>query len=362
MHDVIDKLEAWHQQGQQIGIATVVSTWGSSPRPVGSKLVATLRGDLAGSVSAGCVEGVVIEACHEAVKSGQPQLLKFGVADENAWEVGLVCGGTIEVMVEPFSALSGIYDLFRQRLTAHEPMAVVSVLPGSGDQVNHKLIVYPDGRSEGDLTLPASGHHQQTVQHSLDLLAQGRGGTLQTEGGPHLFIEVYPSPPRLIIIGAVHIAEVLVSMAAALGFETIVVDPRSAFATPERFARAGRLIREYPQHVLPGLSLDASAYVVVLTHDPKLDDPSLQIALPSGARYVGALGSQRTNTLRIERLRELGLTDEQLARLHAPIGLPLGGRSPAEIALSIMAQIVQVRYGPVDDGARESGARVSGSR
>ncbi len=349
MHDVIDKLEAWRQQGQQIGIATVVSTWGSSPRPVGSKLVVTLGGDLAGSVSAGCVEGVVIDACHEVVRSGQPQLLKFGVADENAWEVGLVCGGTIEVMVEPFSALSGIYDSLRQHLAAHEPMAVVSVLTGSLGQINRKLLVYPDGRSEGDLTMSAPGHHLQMVQHALHLLAQGRGGTLQIEGGPHLFVEVYPSPPRLIIIGAVHIAEVLVSMAATLGFETIVVDPRSAFATHERFAQAGQLIKEYPQHVLPGLPLDASTYVVVLTHDPKLDDPSLQVALASGARYVGALGSQRTNALRAERLRQLGLTDEQLARLHAPIGLPLGGRSPAEIALSIMAQIVQVRYGPVED-------------
>jgi xanthine dehydrogenase accessory factor len=310
---------------------------------VGSKLAATLRGDIAGSVSAGCVEGAVIEACHQAVKTGQPRLLKFGVADENAWDVGLACGGSIEVLVEPFSALAGIYEPLRQHLAAHDPLAVVNIISGAPEQVNHKLIVYPDGRTEGDLSLGA--HYVQAVARALELLAQATGGVLEIEGGPHLFIEVYPPVPRLVIIGAVHVAEVLVSMASLLGFETIVVDPRAAFATAERFPHVTQLIKEYPQHALPRLALDGSAYIVVLTHDPKLDDPSLQVALTSQARYVGALGSQRTHAKRLERLRQAGLTEAQLARLHAPIGLPLGGRSPAESALSIRAQIVQVRYG-----------------
>jgi xanthine dehydrogenase accessory factor len=348
MYDVIDRLEAWRAQGQQIGIATVVSTWGSSPRPVGSKLATTLRGDIAGSVSAGCVEGAVIEACYEAVKTGQPRLLKFGVADENAWEVGLACGGSIEVMVESFTALAGIYESLRQHLAAHDPMAVVSVIGGAPEQTNRKLIVHPDGRMEGALALDA--HHQQVVARVLDLLAQGTGGVLEDEDGLHLFVEVYPPVPRLIIIGAVHVAEALVSIANLLGFQTIVIDPRAAFATHERFPQVTRLIKEYPQHALPKLALDGSAYVAVLTHDPKLDDPSLQVALTSQARYVGALGSQRTHAKRLERLRQVGLTDAQLARLHAPIGLPLGGRSPAEIALSIMAQVVQARYGAEEKG------------
>ena len=344
MYDVLDKLEAWRQQGQQIGIATVISTWGSSPRPVGAKLITTLRGDIAGSVSAGCVEGVVIEACHQAIRSGQPQVLQFGVADEDAWEVGLACGGTIEVMVEPFAALSGVYETMHRRLTEHQPLALVSVLNGDAAQINRKLLVYPDGSSEGDLKLSES-QHQQVIAYALERLAQGQGATLQVEGGPHVFIEVYPPVPRLIIVGAVHIAEVLVPMANLLGYETIVIDPRAAFATRERFPQATRIIREYPQRALPELGLDGSAYLVVLTHDPKLDDPSLYIGLTSPLRYVGALGSQRTNARRIERLRRMGVREEQLARLHAPIGLPLGGRSPAEIALSIMAQITQVRYG-----------------
>lgn len=344
MYDVIDKIEAWRQQGQQIGIATVISTWGSSPRPVGAKLATTLRGDIAGSVSAGCVEGVVIEACHQAIRSGQPQTLTFGVADENAWEVGLACGGTIEVMVEPFAALDGVYETLRQRLIAHQPLALVSVLSGAPSQINRKLLIYPDGRSEGDLELP-DAQRQRVVAYALERLARGEGATLQLEGGPHLFIEVYPPVPRLIIVGAVHIAEVLVPMANMLGYETIVVDPRAAFATRERFPQASRIIREYPQRALPELGLDGSAYLVILTHDPKLDDPSLYLGLTNPLRYVGALGSQRTNARRIERLRQMGVNEEQLARLHAPIGLPLGGRSPAEIALSILAQITQVRYG-----------------
>ncbi len=344
MHDVLDKLEAWRQQGQQIGIATVISTWGSSPRPVGAKLATTLRGDIAGSVSAGCVEGVVIEACHQAIQSGQPQVLKFGVADENAWEVGLACGGTIEVLVEPFSALSSVYETLRQHLVEHQPLALVSVLSGDSTQINRKLLIYPDGRSAGNLDLPEF-QRQQVVTHALERLARGEGSTLQLEGGPHLFIEVYPPVPRLIIVGAVHIAEVLVPMANLLGYETIVVDPRSAFATRERFPQASRIIREYPQRALPELGLDSSAYLVVLTHDPKLDNPSLYFGLTNPLRYVGALGSQRTNARRIERLRQMGVSEEQLAHLYAPIGLPLGGRSPAEIALSILAQITQVRYG-----------------
>jgi xanthine dehydrogenase accessory factor len=222
-------------------------------------------------------------------------------------------------------------------------MAVISVLEGAPERLNHKLIVFLDGRTEGDLDIP--GQKDQMIRAALELLAQGTGGTLALEDGTQLFIEVYPPVPRLIIVGAVHIAEALVPMAALLGFDTIVVDPRGAFATRERFPTATELLREWPDKALSKMTLDGTAYVVTLSHDPKLDDPAMQIALPSDARYVGALGSRRTNTLRHERLLQAGLSEEHLARLHAPVGLPLGGRSPSEIALSIMAEIVQVRYG-----------------
>ena len=341
MYDVLDSLEKWRQRNEKIAIATVVETWGSAPRPVGSKLASTLGGSIAGSVSAGCVEGAVIEESKAVVESGAPRLLTYGVADDDAWEVGLACGGTIKVFVEPFSALDGVYDSLKRHLEARQPMAVVSVLDGPPERLNHKLIVLMDGQAEGDLSIPE--HADDIVEGAQELLVQGKGGTLELEDGTTLFVEVYPPMPRLIIVGAMHIADPLVSMGNLAGFDTYVVDPRSAFATRERFPHATELVKEWPQHALPRLGLDGWAYVVVLTHDPKFDDPALQVALTSEARYVGALGSRRTNQKRMERLRKAGLTEEQLARLHAPIGLPLGGRSPAEVAVSIMAQIIQAK-------------------
>ncbi len=343
MRDVLDSLEQWRARNEEIAVATVVNTWGSAPRPIGSKLITTRSGGIAGSVSAGCVEGAVIEEGLAVMDTGEPRLLSFGVADEDAWEVGLACGGSIQVFVEPFSALGGVYGSLRQRLEARDPMAVVTVLDAPAEHRNRKLIVLPDGSLEGDLDLGADT--ARAASAALDLLARETGGVVELEGGPTLFVEAFPPMPRLIIVGAVHMAEPLVTMANTLGFDTIIVDPRTAFATHERFPHATQLLQEWPQHVLPNLGLDNWAYVAVLTHDPKLDDPALKVALASNARYVGALGSRRTNRLRVERLREAGLAEEVLARLRAPIGLPLAGHSPAEIALSIMAEITQVRHG-----------------
>jgi xanthine dehydrogenase accessory factor len=341
MNDVLDSLEKWRQGGEQIAVATVVETWGSAPRPVGSKLITTLSGGIAGSVSAGCVEGAVIHEGKAVVESGQPRLVSYGVADDDAWEVGLACGGTIRVFVEPFSALSGIYPALKRSLEARQPMAVVSVLEGAPEHVNRKLIVSLDGSTEGDLSIPE--HAGRIVEAALEWLAQGTGGTLELDDETTVFIEVYPPVPRLVIVGAMHIAESLVTMANEVGFDTCVVDPRTAFNNEGRFPHADYRITEWPQKALPALGLDRSAYVVILTHDPKLDHPALQAALRSDARYVGALGSRRTNEIRRKRLREAGFGEEEIARLHAPIGLPLGGRSPAEIAVSIMAQVVQAR-------------------
>jgi xanthine dehydrogenase accessory factor len=297
-----------------------------------------------GSVSAGCVEGAVIEESQAVLESGESRLLTYGVADEDAWEVGLTCGGTIKVFVEPLSAWDSVYDPLKQRLDNREPMAVVSVLEGPAGQIHHKLLVTKDGLTEGNLELP--GQMETITRSALDFLARGKGGTLELSEDTTLFVEVYSQVSRLIIVGAVHIAEPLVALANTLEFDTIVVDPRAAFTTRERFPHATELIKQYPQRALPDLELDQASYIVTLTHDPKFDDPALQIALQSNARYVGALGSRRTNQRRLERLREAGLTDDQLARLHAPVGLPLGGRSPAEIAISIMAEIVQVKNTP----------------
>lgn len=345
MNDVLEQLERWRQSGDDIAVATVVKTWGSAPRPTGSKMVTTGTGGIAGSVSAGCVEGAVIEASNTVMESLTPQLLHYGVADDTAWEVGLACGGEIEIYVEPFAAYDGVYETITARLAARQPMAVVTVIQGPDDLRNRKLVVLPDGSTEGTLDLPEQ--RDAVIQAALNGMAQSQGAIVPLTDDLTIFVEAYPPPPRLIVVGAVHIADALVSIANAVGFDTVVVDPRSAFATEERFPHANELIREWPQHALPHMSLDMSAYVVVLTHDPKLDDPALQVALPSAARYVGALGSTRTARKRVERLTAAGLSEEQLARLHGPIGLPLGGRTPEEIAVSIMAEIIQVKNSPL---------------
>jgi xanthine dehydrogenase accessory factor len=341
MRDVLDRLDSWRTNDEDFAVATVVSTWGSSPRPVGSKMITTRRGGIAGSVSAGCVEGALIEESWGVLDSGEPRLLTFGVSDEEAWGVGLACGGTIQVFVEPSSALDAVYDSLKAQLEARVPVALISVMTGPHEYLNRKLVVLADGRAEGDLDIP--GQTEALVDAALELLNQETCGVLDLDDATSLFVEVYPAPPRLIVIGAVHIAESLLSIAKIAGFDTIVVDPRMAFATGERFPHATELVQEWPQHALPEMELDRSAYVVVLTHDPKLDDPALQIALTSDASYVGALGSRRTNRQRIKRLREAGLSQEQIERLHAPIGFDIGGRSPEEIAVSIMAEIIQVR-------------------
>lgn len=338
MLDVLESLETWRQGGEEIAIATVVSTWGSAPRPVGSKMVTTRSGGIAGSVSGGCVEGAVIAASGEVFQSCQPQLLTFGVADEEAWEVGLACGGTIQVFLEPFSSLNLVYETLKQRLETRNPAVLISVLEGTSERLNRKMILSPDGKIEGDLDIP--DQRERITREGLKLLGKNESSVFSLEGGTTLFFETFSPVPRMIIIGAVHIAQSLVSIASTLGFDTIVIDPRGAFNTRERFTQATELIKDWPQHALPGLGLDKSDYLVVVTHDPKLDDPALEITLRSKAGYVGALGSRRTSRNRLERLREKGLTSEQLDRLHAPIGLPLGGRSAGEIAVSIIAEIL----------------------
>lgn len=338
--DVLMNLDDWRRRGARFATATVVETWGSAPRPVGSKLAVAQDGVMVGSVSAGCVEGAVFEACQAALESGRPELLTYGVADETAWEVGLMCGGTIRVFVEPDSAWQSVYTGLSELLKQRRPLAVVHVLEGPPELLNRKLLVREDGATSGDLQLPLQ---EGVVQQALDGLANDTSTILQLEDGVCLFLEAYPRPPRLIVIGAVHIAQPLVEIAAQAGFDTLVVDPRAAFATRQRFPNASQLVRKWPQQALPELQLDRSAYVVSLTHDAKIDDPALQLALRSQARYVGALGSRRTNQLRRERLSQAGFTGEELARLHAPVGLDIGGRTPAEIAVSIVAEMIQVR-------------------
>ena len=341
MEDVFKQLDQWRQDNEKIAIITVVETWGSAPRPVGSKMVTTQSGGIAGSVSAGCVEGAVIEEAAIVMSTGKPRLVEFGVADETAWGVGLACGGKIKVFIEPGLSIDSIYHVLKENLVNGIPFFTITYLDGSEEQTNKKLLVEPGGKQIGDLDWPKEGN--KILDEALNYLANEKSGTITDSAGANLFIDVQPLPPKLIIVGAVHLSVPLITIANTIGFETILIDPREAFASHERFPHVDQLVQRWPDEALQELTLDKSAYIVVLTHDPKLDDPALLSALNSDARYIGALGSRRTNQKRFERLRDAGLTEDQLSRLHAPIGLDLGGRSSNEIAISIMAEIVQVR-------------------
>jgi xanthine dehydrogenase accessory factor len=347
MKDVLEKLDQWRQADEQIAITTVVETWGSAPRPVGSKMITTMAGGIAGSVSAGCVEGAVIQEAEEVMNTKLPHLIEFGVADETAWEVGLACGGKIKVYVEPGYSLDSIYPEVRNNLNEGIPFVTITFLNGPEDLINKKLLIEKDGSLLGNLTIPDE-LSKDLIKHAVQFLDNEKSGTIELAESMLVFVESHPVPPKLIIVGAVHLADTLITIANTIGFDTILIDPREAFATKERFPHVGELIQEWPQEAMDQLSLDKSAYIAVLTHDPKLDDPALQIALSSGARYVGALGSRRTNQKRIARLRAAGLSENQLSRLHAPIGVDLGGRASSEIAVSIMAEIIKVRNAPTD--------------
>lgn len=338
MRDVIDKLDLWREQGETIAIATVIETWGSAPRPPGSKLAVSERGGIAGSVSAGCVEGAVILEAREVMRRGVSKQLEYGVADETAWGVGLACGGTIKIFVEPGFALDNLYPAIKHHLAGNIPFVMVSVLRGPQDLMHKKCLVDSKGGVQGDLVI--SGQMDLVINQSLSFLSSGKSKTLKLPNGIELFVEVYPPPPRLIIIGAVHFSDPLITIANAAGFETILIDPRPAFATPERFPHAGKIMRAWPHEVLPEMKIDSSTFVVLLTHDPKIDDPALIYLLNSPVGYIGALGSRKTHQRRIERLLEKGITQEQISRIHAPIGLDLGGETPGEVAISIMAEII----------------------
>ncbi len=344
MRDVLTDIDRWLTKGESVVLATVIRTWGSAPRRVGAKMAVSSRGQISGSVSGGCVEGAVAEAAAEVLRSGRPQMLHFGVADETAWEAGLACGGEIDVFVQPLHV-----EMFQSaRAAADTPGATITVVRGSEESLGKQMLLHEDGEQVGAL---GSGLHETAVAQARTALTEGCSRRLVLQEGTELFVEIRRPPATLVVVGGVHIAIPLVAMAKALGYRTVVVDPRRSFGSAERFSDVDQLLHSWPDHALTGLQLNSSTAVAVLTHDPKLDDPALSVALPSPAFYVGALGSRSTNAKRRERLLAAGLASEQLERLRAPIGLDLGGRSPGEIALSVLAEIVAAQY-------QREGARV----
>jgi xanthine dehydrogenase accessory factor len=340
MRDLLPEIEAWGAEAQPLALATVVRTWGSAPRTLGSKMAVSADGRIAGSVSGGCVEAAVIEAAQAAAKSGAPRLLSFGVADDKAWSVGLACGGTIDVFVEApdFATFAELVSLS----TTDELAAVVTVL--AGPDAGRHLFLHADGQKRGSLKGALAQKVNAAAQAALTEGKSARLSVSETD----VFIEVMRPSLKLVVVGGVHIAIPLTWMARALGYRTIVVDPRPAFGNVDRFPQADQIVPAWPDEALGKIGLTSETAVAVLTHDPKLDDPALRAALPSPAFYVGALGSKETQAKRRERLLGAGLSESQVARLKAPIGMDLGGRGPEEIAISVLAQIVAVRNGRAD--------------
>jgi xanthine dehydrogenase accessory factor len=308
MREVLDELNQWTREGEDIALATVVETWGSSPRPLGSKMLVTRSGKMAGSVSNGCIEGAVFEEAQEVLKSRKAKIAAFGVADDVAFEVGLACGGHIEVFIQP---LGRVHQQVIAKLNHNEPATLrTNLVSGEAELVDGTPPGSELARREGDV-----------------------------------FIEPCRRPAHLVIIGAIHIAIPLHRLARLMGYRVTVVDARKKFATKERFPEADELIVAWPDEALARLTIDSSTYVVILTHDPKFDLPALRAVLRKEAGYVGAIGSRKTNQNRFDALRKEGFTEVELSRVHGPIGLDLGGRGAEETALGILAEITAVRFG-----------------
>ena len=338
MRDILPDVESWLAQGKSVAIATVIQTWGSSPRQQGARMAITPEGGISGSVSGGCVEGAVFEAAVEALKTNRPQLLHFGVADETAWDVGLACGGSIDIFVNPLDA--GFFQTLRSVLDDEIPAALVTVIRGPDEKVGREILIHGNGEV---IAASVDGQAVEVVELSMHSLADGKTQRILLEDGIELFIEPLLPPPTLIAVGGVHITIALMELAKTLGYRTVVVDPRKAFGSGQRFPHVDRLIQSWPDEAFQQIPITSNTAVAMLTHDPKLDDPALKIALASPAFYVGALGSRLTQSKRRQRLLEDGLTEEQLDRIHGPIGIAIQARTPEEIALSILAEIVAAR-------------------
>ncbi|MGB7318587.1 MAG: XdhC family protein [Planktotalea sp.] len=305
---------AWHRAGKGAALASVIETWGSAPRRTGSQLAISGQGDIIGSVSGGCVEGAVIVEAIEAIEHGDARELEFGVSDGDAFAVGLACGGTIRILVEPIGTVLSeplLAELCTAR-AARQPIAYVADLDTGARRLQREGF---DARFRMD-----------------------RSGF---EEGSRLFVAIHNPPLRLAVVGAVHIAQALLPMAQMAGYDPVLIDPRETFGSQARFPNQN-ILNDWPADALAAYGLDTRSALVLLTHDPKLDDPALEIALKSEAFYIGALGSTRTHSKRVARLKEAGFSDHDIARIHGPVGLDLGASSPSEIAVSIMAEMTQV--------------------
>ncbi|MEV5735849.1 XdhC family protein [Streptomyces sp. NPDC052292] len=354
MLDLAEELDRWTAEGREFAVATVVAVAGSAPRGPGAALAVDRAGTVIGSVSGGCVEGAVYDLCRQALETGESVLERFGYSDEDAFAVGLTCGGTIDVLIAPVNAAAPARPALASALATAargEPAALARVVRGPVELLGRALLVRPDGTREGGL----GGHRELDRSAAAEagaLLEAGRTGTVEiAEDGSHcpggltLLVESNVPPPRMIVFGAVDFAAALVRAGKFLGHHVTVCDARPVFATRARFPEADEVVVDWPHRYLRRTRTDARTVLCVLTHDAKFDVPLLKAALALPVAFVGALGSRRTHEDRERRLREEGVSPRELARLRSPIGLDLGARTPEETALSIVAEIVAVRRG-----------------
>jgi xanthine dehydrogenase accessory factor len=351
VRDILDPIITWWDAEETFGLATVVQTFSSAPREPGAAMAVSADGQAVGSVSGGCVEGAVYELANEVIKSGVPVLQRYGISDDDAFAVGLTCGGIIDIFVEPasqqrFRALGEIAEAVR----GGTPVAVATVIEGPGE-LGARRIIWEGDRAEG--TLGSGERLDQAVDDDArGMLAQGvtavrRYGALGERRLDDLavFVQSFAPPPRMLVFGAIDFAAAVARTGKFLGYRVTVCDARPVFATRSRFPDADEVVTDWPHRYLSGVTTDERTVICVLTHDPKFDVPLLEVALRRPAAYIGAMGSRRTHDDRLDRLREAGLTEAELARLRSPIGLDLGARTPEETAIAIAAELIQLRWG-----------------
>ncbi|HSI92558.1 MAG TPA: XdhC/CoxI family protein [Jiangellaceae bacterium] len=366
MRDVLDRLVEWWTAGERIAVGTVVRTWKSAPRQVGAAMLVGPGGEVVGSVSGGCVESAVYEAAQEVLAGSPARIEHYGVSDDDAFAVGLTCGGTIDVFVAVVdrTALPGL-DVIAEDIAAHRPVALATVVSGPGRLGAH-LVIRPDGRAG---SLGSDRLDDAVVDDARGMLEQGMTGIRRygAEGerrGDELgvFVQSFAPPPRMLVFGAIDFAAAVASVGSFLGYHVTVCDARPVFATPARFPDAHEVVVRWPHEYLAETTVDERTVICVLTHDPKFDVPLLEVALRTPAAYVGAMGSRRTHEDRVARLRERGMSDKELERLASPIGLDLGARTPEETAISIAAEIVSTHWGGSGQPLRETAGPIHRER
>jgi len=332
MKELLPDIERWRNEGKKVAVATVVQAYGSAPRRPGAKMAISEDGEFVGSVSGGCVENDVVEHARQVLEDDRGRLVPYGISDDMAFNVGLACGGQIEVFIQPFG----------RAFPTEKPVAFAYVIDGPG--VGNGLLAWEFGKHRGSLG-QGDELDERVARDAIDTLAEGQPRQLKYES-MRVFVDTYPAQPTIVIFGGVHIGVALAQLAkTAGGFRVVVVDARGVWATPERFPTADEIHIMHADDYLKEHPLGSNTYVAVLSHDPKLDDPALIGALQSRARFVGAIGSPKTQSARRERLAAAGITPEQIARLHGPVGLDIGAQTPEEIGVAILGQIIAAKNG-----------------